>query len=154
MAYRYGQVMNSTVACWKAASPGPPDKHTFSFCTRMLQGRVKWATSFRMFLGSWLIQSRYSSGDRWMMSLGGQATWGSTPLAIRLSRLETLLTGLDGKRRYLENGLAHQPSPSKENGDQVRWDCPGGMVSWFWQSMVKGPRLVRASLYCEDSAGS
>lgn len=41
-----------------AARPGPPDKHTFSFCTRMLQGRVRWAISLCKLLGSWLIQSR------------------------------------------------------------------------------------------------
>lgn len=87
------------------------------------------------------------------MSMGGQAAWGSTPLAIWLSRLETLLMGSEGKRRQTENGPAHQPSPSKESEDRVQWDGPGGMLSRLWLSMVEEPRLVRASLCCEDAAG-
>lgn len=117
-------LMGATVWLWlmdmvlRGCQAWPPDKHTFPFSIRRLQGRVKWRISFCKSLGSWLIQSRYSCGDLWMMSLGGQAAWGSTPLAIRLSRLETLLTGLEGKRRQVENGLAHQPAPSEENEDQ------------------------------------
>jgi hypothetical protein len=88
------------------------------------------------------------------MSPGGQAALGRTPLAIRLIRLETLLMGSEGKRRQTENGLAHQPSPSKESKDQVWWDGPGGTLPWFWTSTVEEFHLVRASLCCEDAAGS